>query len=523
MLKNFDWKTSARLPPGRLADINWRRRKRMEEQQSTPMQQDEAALENPVPSAKRLKRMAQSGGTSETWFGAASESIPGVDIYEDWKPPDGHLNTHSKTFYLELENDNYHFGKDPTQFYCIPPYYNLMWHALPWYLDYGEFAGYRNFTNWARIREITFQVNIVGHRLPFTTNEENSMMANSQVDQTLDVFRGVEKRYPHKTCYKKDVDTNMAEDVAKIPYGNMVKTLYGYSADSEFTKVPAQSGYRRWRYMPKYYTAHEGATEYKEWSTSPSKCHGWPNFANLKWQSADLRTFRGPIVTIVYEPKGGFIGQQPSILLKQPTEKDHANFIRISEKQNLQTPCYGLVPHKHIYSRYYDMGISNTCNGGWRNDPAKLYIASNIDMEYQSNTRTEPILPSYQSIFLGVRPQMNGSKHQRGIMQIEVRTQCVVEFQLFWAVPIPIQWKNNGEDYDLNTLEKQNDCTPLPHGFTGLSNDLDLMKHNFSTAIPSYTVGNKLIYENVPTLDDVDTFKTLVPQQFPETSRARIT
>ena len=480
-------------------------RKRKMEQQAKSTEDNENLAEEETNQIKRMKRnttTTEASSNEGTWFGAATSDVPGTTIYNDWKPPEKQTRQHSKTFYLELENDNWVMDKNGSFNYCIPPYYNMMWHALPWYLDFGEYECYRNTTNWAKIKNVVFQVNVVGHRLPFTTNEESSLLANSQVDQTLDVFRSMEKRMPHGTCYKKEQKDRKAQDIDKNPYSEMCKTLYGYVAHGKLLrKIPAYNGYRKWRYMPKYYVANSEATEYAEWENHPFRGAGWPDFGNYKWQSVDLRTYRGPIATIAYEPKGGLIGQAPSILLKM-VQIGTGNFVAMSEQQLYKSPIYGLVTHRHLYAAYQKNGINiNTCNGGWRNNSAALYFSSNVDCEYQTNTRQEPIIPCYQSLFLGVRPQMNGSLHQKGILQIEVKTFCEVEYQFYHAVPIPIPWKNDVEIY--NARDSTNNDR-LPRGFSGLSNDLDMAKYSGQCAIPRYACGNKLVMNLAPTLHDID-------------------
>lgn len=196
----------------------------------------------------------------------------------------------------------------------LPPYYNMIWHILPWYLDFGEFCFYRHQTNWCRIKEVTFQVNVVGHRLPFSTNEESSAMANSQVDQTLDLFRGMEKRWPHLTVYKNGLGDKIGTALRrKNPYYGIVKTLYGYraGADIGFNRVSADRGYRRWHYMPKYFAKKNIK------SSHPCSYSTWPAFASNKWQSIDLARYRGPVATINYKCKRGVLGQQPSVLYQQ--------------------------------------------------------------------------------------------------------------------------------------------------------------------------------------------------------------
>lgn len=87
----------------------------------------------------------------------------------------------------------------------------------------------------------------------------------------------------------------------------------------------------------------------------------------------------------------------------------------------------------------------------------KIYLNSSVDCEYQTNTRNDPIIPSYQSLFIGVRPQMSKAEHQKGITQLEIRTQCVVEFQMYFAVPTVLDLTDNTEDFVLDDDHKHTD------------------------------------------------------------------
>lgn len=438
----------------------------------------------------------------------------GVIEYNDWKPPDAVSKTHNKTFYLEIENENWSSGVDgdSSYNYCIPPYYNMIWQMLAWYLDFGEFAYYRKNTNWSRIKEVVYQVNVVGHRLPFTTNEENSSVANSQVDQMLDIFRGLEKRHPHTTIYKNGLGDLQGTTLRrKNAYSNIIKTLYGYpnTRETGINKVSANRGYRRWRYFPKMYAKKDPQ------SSHPSANASWPSYASSKWQSVDLARYRGPVATIQYQTKGGILGQMPSIITQQHSAPDNLSYILETRRPINKTLTNTFItstnrtkPVDFFNPSYFHCYANST------SDYHTLYSSANVDMEFQNNTRHDPVMPCYQSLFLGVRPQMNGATHQKGVLQLEIRTQCTVEFQLYFAVPINLTWKNDEEKYDVgNDVDHQADA--LTKGYTGLSNDMDLCRYDGHLSLPNYTAGNKLeFYDGTDLISHSRQSRGMNPNQY---------
>ncbi|KAI2796666.1 hypothetical protein BLOT_015677 [Blomia tropicalis] len=99
---------------------------------------------------------------------------------------------------------------------------------------------------------------------------------------------------------------------------------------------------------------------------------------------------------------------------------------------------------------------------------------------------------------MGIRPVMNGAQFQMGKLQLEIRTECQVDFQIYFAVPQVLIWKNDKEEF----TDEQDEHLPLenmnlPDGYTGLSNDLDLLRLYGNSCTPAYGPGNKLVTNNI--------------------------
>lgn len=256
-------------------------------------------------------------------FGAGNAGIPGCVAYKDWKPPPATSTKHNKSWYFEIENANFEFlnyqltigGQAVTFNQMKAPYYNWLWYYLCFYIDQFQFNWYMTQTNYAKIKAAQFQIIFHGHRLPFTTNDETSSIANSAVDQTMDVFTGIEDNHPFTTC-KRD-GSSVFEEFTDL--NDLEEWLYGHNPHardwfaSPVDKVTPGMGYRKYHFRPQW--NYVGDYDYDEASpTQPGHHFTWPSFADEKAQSIDLRTFqRGtPIYSIGYKPKNGIIHMAPT-------------------------------------------------------------------------------------------------------------------------------------------------------------------------------------------------------------------
>lgn len=204
----------------------------------TAVQADIVANEAGGPDAYNIYLDSFNNGPtgSSHFFGAGQMGAAGITQYPNWSPPSPSTSKHTKTFYLELENTNFSFMDTG----LLVPYYILPYQYLPWYLSTTEYMWYTSCTNFSRIKSIRFQVNVVGARLPFTTNDETASVANSQVDQMLDVFKGMEKIHPFHLYDTK----NTTEVYSPAQLRALVSRLYPDAYEQ--TTVAACQGYRRW-------------------------------------------------------------------------------------------------------------------------------------------------------------------------------------------------------------------------------------------------------------------------------------
>lgn len=243
-----------------------------------------------------------SPGTSH-FFGAGQSGAPGVTQYPDWKPPDPVIAKHNKSFYIELENSNFINVDSTTDANLFLPYYLFPYQYIPWYLSTGEYNWYVHSTCFARIKSTRFQVNVVGHRLPFTTNDETASVANSQVDQTLDVFRAIEKKFPFDV-YNTNVRINSAYDLQTL-FTRLYENHKASSPNNAAKNIPANMGYRRWNCRPAFNIGQTvtGGADFT------NTIHTYPSLAESKYMSADLRQFRGPLIEVCHQTKNGIISQ----------------------------------------------------------------------------------------------------------------------------------------------------------------------------------------------------------------------
>ena len=374
--------------------------------------------------------------------------VEGVTPYPDWKPPDPCINKHGKTFYLELDNVNWtnqpHTppGADgPTEHITFAPYYLFTWQYLHWYLDYMQYEWYVQNTNMARVKSAKFQINIIGHRLPFTTNNEASSVANSQVDQQLDVFRAVEKRWPF------DVFENAQDGNSQVKSRELFALTQRLYGNGEGDDVPATAGYRRYYWRPGFISN----TNISRGNPEPNLLR-YPSMAEFKYCDADLRVFRGPIVEVDFVPTSGYLNLNRSKMppayfpniyravfstnaIYDSNDKDDT-IVRVDSGQAKQTLHYEYRFNRTVLSSLPpQIGLDQGAISGSdaEDNAARSYFVAG-DLEGPTFTqRHSAKFPSYQSLMLGVRPQMNGSDYQRGILQIEVKTEIEIEYQLYWA------------------------------------------------------------------------------------------
>lgn len=430
-------------------------------------------------------------GTSH-FFGAGSVGAPGVQQYPEWKPPDAITKKYSKTFLIEVHNKNFrivggvvpdssqpdiHLGQ------CYTPYSHFTWWYIFWYLSLGEYNWLCNNSNFARIKNTRFQINVVGHRLPFTTNDENSSVANSQCDQMLDLFKGFEKLFPFRTVDAEDkVVTNESQI---LPLAQRLYGLKSIADEAEDTQIPATLGYRRY--------PHTAMFEKREEPDPITTLSGWPAFVQHRYLSADLRTFRGPLFEVAYKTKNGILHQARSIV------DDGLTGVLDSQLRNIHTS------HAIWYSRLN----SWTSGGGTGLDrqfttekvmlyPEKAVTADTVRLHSmpsrynQTNTyqqgymkdiegqafseRNNLAVTNFESILLGVRPQMNGATNfQKGILQLEIKTECEVEYQHYHPNPTPVP---------TNMLDFEK--------YTNITCDIDTIHYIPYNRIPNYTAGGKL-------------------------------
>ena len=104
--------------------------------------------------------------------------------------------------------------------------------------------------------------------------------------------------------------------------------------------------------------------------------------------------YRGPVATINYKVKGGILGQKPSIVRKandDPYLMDQAKMIKgISLKDYRSYTNRGIkVGTINEDAWFYTSTINSSTT-------PILYVNSNVDCEYQGNTRQDYYIPCYQ-------------------------------------------------------------------------------------------------------------------------------
>ena len=189
--------------------------------------------------------------------------------------------------------------------YLIPPFYNFPWWSILWYMNFGEYNYFRNFVNWSRVKSTGFQVSINGSRLPFSTGDNQATIANSSVDQQLDVFHSIEKCYPFDMVVRElgasnegrliTTDETVSNDLrAGWGFSWLAKRLYGYRNINDAvgqSEISAEQGHRRYDILPRFYTLKSGNTG-TSLDPNGDKYHTqafktWPAFATLKDASYD--------------------------------------------------------------------------------------------------------------------------------------------------------------------------------------------------------------------------------------------
>lgn len=483
------------------------------------MDQPTIEPERPTPSNNKRPRVdegrmeeggADVDGIPDDWYRnipmassrmitAGDAGVPGVIQYPEWKPPDPATARHTKTFYLELENDNFALKDVNKQVNELElPYYMFMHQYIPWYLSTAEFNWYLKCTNFSRIKNVRFQINVVGVRLPFTTNNESSSIANSQVDQQLDVFRGLEKLFPFRVHdHFNDTSINHPAHLQAVftrLYGKHLVDETNHEAD-----IPATQGYRRWHIQPT-------VNIYQNNQTLRTTAHTFPSFAECKYMTADLRSFRGPLIDIAYKTKNGIIGYAKSASNTVPFDTNTGECTLWKTKplyssfDNNPTVQGGpsIAPsnnHDNIPVFNYNLGWFTYTSQTMIHDDTRVKTLRPARDQQGGNTscygylqtvegmaasqRSEVELHNFQSVMLGVRPQMNGSDYQRGILQLEIKTECDVEYQVYWPNPAPMT-------NDLGSIVNTNKF--------GLTNDLDRFMQYPLWQLPAYFTGSKQPY-----------------------------
>lgn len=445
---------------------------------------------------------------------------PDAIQFNDFKPPDTRKMTFEHTFYLELENMNFvHMNKKikppnvtladadvPTTFFQSPPFYNFPWWFRGWYMSPNEFAWLRKNSNFAKITNTTWQANVVGVRLPFTTNNDQSSIANSQVDQQFDLFKGMEKFMPFYCSENKANSSTELNFWGRGSQEDFITDLWGPQyATATNDNIPPTQGYRKFHIRP-----YIGKTDY--WpGTKNFDCHTWPDYGQKKYATMDLKTFRGPVIQIDYTPKNGIIHTSGSIvnkrmfpdvidrgslvsLIYQPSvyfsREIDANFPNQGNPDTLPTPLPAPVANYALdflfWARIYNANGSPRYTLGQSVldgvDTDKLYFT---DIEGPAHsTRHPPSFPNYQSLWMGVRPQMNGADYQHGITQIEIRTCIEVEYQVYMPLPGSVDCIGYNSGDAPNKLYQNN---------AQLYNDLDDIILEPSYLVPHYGPKGKLL------------------------------
>lgn len=447
------------------------------------------------PPAKRAR--SAPAGQSLITSGAAG-GTPGAIEYQQWKIPEGETRTFNQAFYVEILNANFLKGtverttqKHKYNYEC-PPYYIFPWQQLSWYLDLAQYNFLRKYTNHAQIENVRYQVLLVGQRLPFTTNGSDSSIANSSVDQTLDYYEAIEKKEAFDTYFVPDGSTSL-ESAGVTRLSNTTSAnerithfLWGDPRDSALKPdVAANQGNRKWHLRPVFVTRqyYDDADEIGE-----SEYRAWHPWAREKKMSMDTKQSPKPAVicTVDYAPKNGII--------------NHSRPFNFNRQDPLRDTLQSVHTRKLPYSlpnTYRDsngVATSNPQAGSYQVNMDDLYKRHNItegdashlavesksmqlsswaSMDIEnigvSNTRTEPHIPNYRSIMFGIRPQMNGSTIQNGILQLEIRTEITVKYQIYFPLAGTAYWASTD-----NWSPGMSACEPTP-GTTFLNNDEDVV------------------------------------------------
>ena len=457
-------------------------------------EEDDQQSTNKVQAVEPSAELAEKDGSGLEYTSAAATGAPGSQKYSTFKPPNSTPLEFKKTFFVEINNSDFiqrtadHTGGGSVH-QLVAPYFQFPWQYLFWYLDHGE-ACYINRANHAKVRNAEFQINVIGHRLPFTTNDESSSVANSMTDQTLDVFRSLEKTYPFATFYiPSETDAsagkhlNDIQDLRNYMENNFV--LYGWPAQNatDSNKLGANQRYREWQLRPVF--SKENVASSKGFDNALYS--GFPPFAHLKESTYDLKTFRGPLCRIGYKPTNGVLNMTSSVISNALYESDYQDYIMTTKKQ--------IFAHSTNTATTIDFGRRTQINRDfkpmrnlYRNQQPKGIYTGNLDSaDYFhpqlltlegpfTNTRNEFAANSFQSLILGVRPQYNGSVHQRGVLQLEIETRIVIDVQWYW--PNHISLLNSDTWGNLNN-----------------TNDLDVLLNTGAYGLPSYGIGSKQTFQ----------------------------
>lgn len=399
--------------------------------------------------------------------------------------------TTQKAFYIEITNEDFKIdqlwnewklnGIDWKNMFAVlkTPYYYIPWWYICWYLHLGEYKWLKKNTSKAKILKSNYQVNVVGHRLPFTTNDTSSSVANSLVDQTLDVFRGMNKVWPNYPQFKGYTSSNPDP---KNTVDKLVSLLYGNPAShtTDFQNPATFLGATQ-KYMDFPLMSHlTKMTHYTDVTNKKNMVTGWndyttfPDFAKLKYADCDLKLFRGPIAQVEYRPKHGWLNVEGSIL-------DNAVW-------GYQEGCYGITNmEKPVRVPRNEMNFSDSVNymngefeifrSGHEEDSEEFYYQTDLEVLHQFVGKEVPV-PKYDDLWVGVRPVYNGSQIQAGICQLEIRTEIEIEYETFWPAPVTSKWNAEGlrpsDEYMKSNASLNN----------GLTNETDLLVNTKNRLMP---------------------------------------
>ena len=442
---------------------------------------------------KSLTKMARSHNSTMPDHGFNQEWLPNPDTnVRYFKTNQAHKSTFKtqKAFYLEISNEDFWIAQTwdgghisdvewKNMFaLCRTPYYYLPWWYICWYLHQGEYRYLTTQTSKARIKSSSFQVNVVGHRLPFTTNDTSSSVANSLVDQTFDIFKGMNKvwpNYPQFRDYPVDEPNyfNTLQKLTALLYGNPASHTTDFQHAASF--LGAAQKYMDYPFLAHLtkMTHYTDVTNKKNYVTSHQDYSTFPDFAKLKYADADLKLFRGPVATINYKPKHGYLHVAPSIL-------DNAVW---SEKDGVAGSTSILRPtavQRNQYNYSYSVGFAKefaVFKSGFEQGDYNWY--NSTDLEVMRNIVGKEVPePKYEDLWVGVRPVYNGSKIQAGICQLEIRTEIEIEYETFWPAPVTSKWKANGIDIEKDYLKNTTNTN------TGMTNETDLLLRSQQILIP---------------------------------------